>query len=608
MTSSNEQFEYIIVGGGTAGLVVASRLSEDAQARVLVVEAGPDNSNDPVVLTPGLVVAQFGEEKYDWNFSSEPQPNLNNRRLAQPRGRQLGGSSALNMMMMLYPSAVNIDSWGKLGNPGWSYQDLLPYYRKSSTTHAPSATAAELTGLHQYHDDSLTGDGPVHVSFGEGYSKVFNGAWMETFNNLGLRMTADPRTGKALGGFQNPATIDPQTRTRSFASPAYLTAEVRQRSNLEIRCNSVVEKVLTERRGDKVIATGVVISAGGKTQRIDARLEVILAAGALHTPQILELSGIGNRVLLESHGIPVVIDNPNVGENLQDHAIVAQSFEVNDGMPSGDVLRDPEVLNSLISLYQSSGGDGPLGQSSISVAYSPWSDGAGALSAEAKKEALDAHLAHSKTQMAEQFSVIRAIIEDANEPAVEYLLFPCQITVNDDPVSMREIITPSRPDNYVSIMTILNHPFSRGSVHITSADVQTKPIYDPCFMSHPLDLHILAQNVQFVERIIETEPFKSMLKSNGKRAPDIIGKTLEQAEEIVRRHTISVFHVAGSCAMLPESQGGVVNERLIVHGTGNIRIIDASIFPLEPLGNIQATVYAVAEKAADLIKEDQRCQ
>ncbi|KAH8201473.1 hypothetical protein TruAng_004397 [Truncatella angustata] len=606
MAEFNDQFDYIVVGGGTAGLVVASRLSEDPQVSVLVLEAGPDNSSDPFVLTPGLVAAQYGNDKYDWNFISEPQPNLNNRRVNQARGRQLGGSSALNFNMVLYPSQANIDAWEQLGNKGWSYSSLQPYFRKFGNTHAPPVSALENLDMGRYHDDSLNGNGPIHVSFGEGLTKAFNGAWMETFSALGLQNNADPRTGKALGAFQNPSSIDPSTKTRSFAATAYLTSDVRQRSNLTIRCSSVVEKVLLKQRGDTVVATGVEILIDGRTQSIGARSEVIVAAGALQTPQILELSGIGNGQLLKDHGIPVVIDNPNVGENLQDHAIVMQSFEVADGVPSGDVLRNPEVLNALIQLYSTSGGEGPLGQSTISVAYSPWSDGSGPLSAQAKKASLDAHLSEFDPLTSDQARAVRAIIEDPSEPAVEYLLFPSQVTVNDEPAHMAEVITPSRPENYITVMTILNHPFSRGSVHITSADVHKKPSFDPKFMSHPLDMQVLAQNVEFVERIVSTEPFKSILKRGGKRIPEIVASDLDKAKEIVRRNQISVFHVSGSCAMLPKAKGGVVNERLIVYGTSNVRIVDASVFPLEPLGNIQTTVYAVAEKAADMIKEDRK--
>ncbi|WDK09219.1 GMC oxidoreductase [Colletotrichum graminicola] len=311
---------------------------------------------------------------------------------------------------------------------------------------------------------------------------------------------------------------------------------------------------------------------------------------------------MGGRELLESHGIPVVIDNPNVGENVQDHPIVCQSFEVNDGVPSGDVLRDGNVLNTIVGQYQATR-EGPMGQSTLSSAYLPVAGRNGLLSKEEKISIFDAHEEHSSSTSGK---LIRSLIESPDEPSSQYLLFPSQITINDHPANMAEYIIPSRPENYITIMTILNYPFSRGTVHITSADVAVLPAWDRKYNSNPLDLELLARNVQFVEKIVGTEPFSSLLRPGGRRLPDLKGDDLKDAKEIVRQRQISVFHVSGSCAMLPRGKGGVVDERLRVHGVKNLRVVDASIFPVEPLGNIQSTVYAVAERAADMIKDDRR--
>ncbi|KAK1984481.1 hypothetical protein LZ30DRAFT_586110 [Colletotrichum cereale] len=594
-------FDYIIVGGGTAGLVVASRLSEDDNVRVLVVEAGADKSADPLVLTPGLVAGLYGKEEYDWNFTSVPQPGLNNRRINQARGKMLGGSSALNFMMVVYPSKGILDTWGALGNDGWNFDALAPYFRKFGTDHPPPQSAKDAVGL-GYQDEKFSGKGPVQVSYGEGYNST-NTAWMRTFNELGFGMTGDPRSGKAFGAFQNPCSIDPETKTRSFSASAYYTPEVAKRPNLVVLTETVVKKIIFDNSGGDVSATGVqIVTKDGQEKTVSARVEVVLSAGTFHTPQLLELSGIGGRELLESHGIPVVIDNPNVGENVQDHPLVCQSFEVDDGVPSGDVLRDGNVLNAVVGQYQATRG-GPLGQSTLSSAYLPVADNNGLLSRDAKKSLFDAHKAHSGTASG---TLIRSLIESSDEPSSQYLLFPSQITINDHPANMAEYIFPTRPENYITVMTILNHPFSRGTVHITSPDVAVLPAWDPKYNSNPLDLELLARNVQFVERIVGTEPFSSLLKPGGQRLPDLKGDDLEDAKEIVRQRQISVFHVAGSCAMLPRGQGGVVDERLHVYGVKSLRVVDASIFPVEPLGNIQSTVYAVAERAADMIKEDRR--
>jgi len=526
----------------------------------------------------------------------------------------LGGSSALNFLMVLHPSRGILDSWSQLGNAGWDYDTLAPYFRKFQTVHAPPKAARDMCAM-TYHEDETatgTGNGPIQVSFSEGYGPT-NKAWFETFAQNGLEVKTDYRSGKALGAFQNPASIDPVTHTRSYAASAYYTPEIAARANLVVLTETVVNKIVFDTSsGPEPVATGVeILPKGGQKRTVTATTEVILSAGALQSPQILELSGIGGRDLLTKHGIPVLVDNPNVGEHMQDHPILCQSFEVAEGTPSGDVLRDPNVLNALVGMYTQNNGAGPLGQSNISVAYTPLVDGNGILS-EPEKQKLFAP--HESSFSSDDLKTVRNLITKSDEPAFQQLLFPTQITITPNPVSMAEYIVPCQPDNYVTVMTMLNHPFSRGSVHISSADVNAAPVWDPKYNSHPLDMELLARAAQFVEgKLVHPEsPLGKMLKpaGEGKRMPDIVGadKDLEKAREVVRQRQISVFHVAGSCSMLPKEKGGVVDTRLRVYGTKKLRVVDASIFPLEPLGNIQSCVYAVAERAADLIKEDRKAK
>lgn len=287
----------------------------------------------------------------------------------------LGGCSALNFLMMVYPGKPIIDAWEAMGNEGWNFETLAPYFRKFAKTHPPSRAAIDTCRMEGHYDPDISGSesGPLTISVGEGFGPN-NSAWMDAFEELCLKMAADPRSGSAVGAFQQAATIDPTTKTRTSAASAYLTEEVRARPNLSILTDTVVSQVILNKSDDgtsQAVATGVEIRSGdGVKRNIRASIEVVLAAGALQTPQILELSGIGDREVLTKQGVPVIIENANVGRNLQDHPIVCESFEVADGVMSGDILRDPDLLKAIVAQYQSSQ-EGPLGQSIISSAFVP---------------------------------------------------------------------------------------------------------------------------------------------------------------------------------------------------------------------------------------------
>lgn len=595
-----KSYDYVIVGGGTAGCVLANRLTEDKDVSVLLLEAGGDKTTDPVILTPGLIAGIYGKEEYDWNFMSVPQPTLNNRIINQARGKMLGGSSGINFMMLVYPSKASIDAWAAVGNPNWDYNALKPYLKKFATVDVPSATTKDICSITYNNDTVAYGDGPVQVSFGEGYGPT-NEGWFDTFESLDLLARTDQRDGEALGAFQNANSIDPATKTRSFSAVAYLTAEVRARENLKILTNTHVNRVLFDTSGDEPVATGVEININGTVSQVSANLEVILSAGALQSPQVLELSGVGSASILAQHDIPVVIENPAVGEGMQDHPIVCQSFEVNEGTPSGDVLRDPALVQSLLEMYQADR-SGPMGQLTISCAYTPLVNKTGVVSEECVNDLFAGRDFSNPARAA-----VRDIVANPNEPTFQYILFPTQVSIPDKPESMASHIIPVEPENFLTVMTILNSPFSRGSVHIASNDPKAAPVWDPKFNNDELDMELLARGVQFVENLVAPDAaLGKLLNQTGRRLPQLRGDDLETAKEIVRQRQISVFHVSGSCAMRPREQGGVVDERLKVYGAKNLRVVDASIFPVEPAGNLQSVVYATAERAADLIKEDRK--
>lgn len=242
------------------------------------------------------------------------------------------------------------------------------------------------------------------------------------------------------------------------------------------------------------------------------------------------------------------------------------------------------------------------------MSHSTVADNSGVLSTEARRQLLDQYLEKGSEKSPancpeKEKKVIRTLLETTNEPSFQFLLFPTQLTIPHVPKSMKDYITPSLPENYITVMSILNHPFSRGSCHITSGRFEDLPLWDPRYNAEEVDLELLARAAQFTERLVATEPFSGILKPGGKRM-QVVPDTLDAAREVVRARQISVFHVSSSAAMLPREDGGVVDERLRVYGVKGLRVVDASVFPIEPLGNIQATVYAVAERAADIIKED----
>ncbi|CRG91428.1 hypothetical protein PISL3812_08476 [Talaromyces islandicus] len=604
----NQEFDIIIIGGGTAGLVVANRLTEDANTRVLVIEAGGDKKNDPRVYTPGLMSLLYGDPEVDWDYLTPPQPGLKGRQLGHSKGKMLGGSSGINFAALFYPAKVDMDTWASLGNPGWESGSALPYLRKFHTYHAPTAATTDVIKL-DYLDHSIQGtDGPVQASFGDSFSPG-NQAWMDTFNALGYKINNDPITGQAIGPFTNNHTVHPDTRERSYSRVAYYDDETAKRPNLHVLTEALVEKILLAGSDGFVTATGVQIrTKDGEHHTITAKDEVILSAGSINSPQILELSGIGERQRLESLGIPVVIDNPNVGENLQDHPSSHISYELADGIMSADALINPEISKQLVELYESSRA-GPLGGTWLSGAYMPFVDADGPVNDEKIRELIDAHIDEKNLspRLKLQYKLLSEILRNPKESSGEYLYLPFQINMRQV-LSLSDIMNKKdTPGQFITLTVMLNRPFSRGHVHITSADPAVKPIFDPKLLSHPLDAEILGRHTQFIEKIASTEPLASLIKKNGLRIPSgRTAHTLEDAKDMVADRVFTPYHPSGTCSMMPRETGGVVNERLVVHGTRNLRVVDASIFPLEPLGNIQSVVYLVAEKASDIIKEDRK--
>lgn len=528
---------------------------------------------------------------------------MNGRKLLANKGRTLGGSSAINLGMVAYPSRSGLNAWEALGNPGWNWDGLAPYIQKFQKSTPPSESNRDFFKGMKYDEKSQGIDGPVHASFGDQYMP-FHSAWLETFKGLGYPQVEDPINGAGTGPFVPPAAIDPVTHTRSHSGAAYLGPDVQSRPNLRIVTGALVEKVVLGQQPQGVIAGGVSFTKDLEPFMVSARREVILAAGTTQTPQILEQSGIGRSSLLEAHGIIPVIDLAGVGENLQDHGIVPFGYEVADGLPSGDMARDPAVAAAALAAYQKDG-SGPLGMAPFVSAFMPCVD----LRQPDREEILrkiNTSIEDPATPIAhrKQFGLLRGLLKDPEEPTAQYILAPFQILPRggDDPKS---IFSLGHPGLFISLVASLSYPLSRGSVHIQSANPQDAPAIDHRILHHPVDLELHARHSMWLDQLAEAEPMASLLKKGGERLHTAEPLTdLEKAKALCKELVLSMYHVSGTCAMMPREDGGVVDPQLKVYGTTNLRVVDASIFPLEPRGNTQATVFAVAEKAADIIRGD----
>lgn len=506
---------------------------------------------------------------------------------------------------MIAPSKASMDAWAQMGSRGWDWETMKTYYQKFHTLSPPSDAAKEYLGI-DYIDENVRGkSGPIQASFSASQNPIAK-AWIDTFKTLNYKLTGDPFSGKSTGGFSNAATIDPKTKERSYVTSAYY-APVRDRTNLHVITEAFVEKIVLEHISDSVSASGVQFTHEGKSQTVKAQREVILAAGAIQSPQLLELSGIGDAALLKSHGLQVYIDNRNVGENLQDHLFTGVSLEVNEGVSTMDIMRrDPSVAQAAMQEYMTSRTGLLVSGSVESFAYLPVVEFLTADGANVLKQLLDKYLPNTENESFPgeklHHDFIRSILESEDEASASFFLTPIYANLNT--IQIEKISKEAAPrENYVSLLASLLHPFSRGSVHINSAKYDDKPSIDPKYLSHPLDIELFGRHLQYLETIAESEPLASFIKPGGKRSVASI-KDLAAAKDFLRASAISNWHPTSTCSMMPREFGGVVNERLVVHGTRNLRVVDASIMPIIPRGNPQSTVYAVAEKAADLIKED----
>ncbi|KAF9821193.1 hypothetical protein IEO21_00801 [Rhodonia placenta] len=568
---SNHFFDYVI-----CGLTLAARLSEDPNVSVLVLEAGGTNIDDPAIR------------------------------------KGLGGSSSINFMCWTKPHANDIDDLEKLGNPGWNWKNYEKYLSRTEGFLAPNLDVQKRNNM-CFDSWRMGRNGTID----EAESRI-----LQTLINAGLPSAPLPVRHEPTGVFLAPNTYDPASHTRSYATTAFYTPN-KGRENLAVLVDAAVDYVRTERtKSGKLSAVGVEFEHGGKKCTVNARKEVILSAGSLKSPQILELSGIGSKEVLEKAGVPLKLELPGVGENSQEHTFIGVSFgeqqchlfysvpdatnhviELRDDVDfdTVDLLRDPVFAAQHLELH--SLGSGIFTKGIVGFAFVPLSmlsDKSGDIY-KAAEEKIVRNADKYPPGLLEQYKIqLERLRTDA--PGCEIISFPGHLSA------------PCQPENgkrYLTLLVAMNHCFSRGTVHSTSSNPRKEPEFDPHYLEEKVDLDIWCETTKFVRGLSQVSPLKDMIVKEVNPGPAVEDDgqlrgmpglalcadfLLIVSAEWIKTYFGTTWHTAGTCSMLPQPKGGVVDPALKVYGTNNIRVVDLSVVPLHFGAHPQATVYAIAEQ------------
>ncbi|KAI0922405.1 hypothetical protein AcV7_005945 [Taiwanofungus camphoratus] len=590
------KFDYLIVGGGTAGVALAARLAEDANITVGVLEAGAFHLGDPNVDIPTYSSNTVGNPEYDWNFVTVPQTNAGGRNLSVSRGKMLGGSSGINGLAWNRASSAEYDAWSTFAqNLSWGWDGLLPLFKKSENVSLtpkdpyPGISSEEAqAALHNLpYVEGLSG--PIVASYNSWYPEDVP-LLVKSLNGIGVPTNAQPQGGNATGVYDTLACINRTAGVRTYSAMGYYCLQA-PRENLHILVGAQATKVFFAANVSPLTATGVQFVVGQKYYIANATKEVILSTGSIQTPQLLELSGIGNSTILSASGIPTLFNLPSVGENLQEHLFVAVQWLLKPGIETFDIMRNNATFAAEQAALYNATHTGFLTNTDSTVGFIPLPSIATGDNLTSLLEIFDQEAQQAATLPIQQlqYPIQRSWAAEGNVAFVEFIQWS------------KGFIAPQPNQSYVTLLGGIVHPMSRGSVHITTNDPLASPAIDMGFLNHDFDASVLLNVLRYMQTIGKTSPFASIVVNQTN--PDPAMQTDDDLLEYIRSGSAGGDHPIGTAAMAPLEYGGVVDSTLKVYGTSNLRVVDASIFPLHIAAHTQSTVYAIAEKAAEMIKQ-----